>query len=295
MNSHRLRVFVSVAGHRSYTRAADELALTQPAVSIQVRQLESSLGMRLFERLGKQVHLTEAGESLLPYAKQVLGLMDEARGALEALSGLAGGRIRLGASTTIGIYLLPPSLRTFKEKYPDVRISLRIANTRQIEEGIALNELDLGFVGERPAGKELAVRPYLSDELVLIVRPGHPWAGRRWVDCRELSGGPVIVREPGSATRRAALEALQSKGVRPEPAMELEHPEAIKRAVEAGLGISLVSKFTVAEEVKSGRLKALKVRSVRLKRDLSIVHHKDKLLSPSMRAFLQAVEETPTR
>ena len=172
MNSHQLRVFASVAAHRSYTRAADELALTQPAVSIQVRALEISVGVRLFEQLGKKTHLTEAGQTLLPYAKQVLGLMGEARGALEALSGLAGGWIRLGASTTIGIYLLPSSLRTFKERYPDVKVSLRIANTRQIEEGIALNELDLGFVGERPTAKDLFVRPYQSDELVLIVPPG---------------------------------------------------------------------------------------------------------------------------
>ncbi len=293
MNSHQLRVFAAVAAHRSYTRAADELALSQPAVSIQVRELQRSLGTRLFEQLGKKVHLTEAGEGLLPYAKQVLGLMEEARGALEALSGLAGGRIRLGASTTIGIYLLSSSLRDFKERYPDVEVSLRIANTKQIEEGIALNELDLGFVGERPSKRDLRVRPYHSDELVLIVAPGHPWAGRRWINCRELSDAPLILREPGSATRRVAVEALQAQGVRPDPAMELEHPEAIKRAVEAGLGISLVSRFTVVDEIKSGRLKALKVRPLSLKRELSIVHHKDKILSPSIRAFLQVVEGKP--
>jgi len=288
MDARDLEVFLSVAKHLNFTRAGQEVHLSQPSVSVRVRQLERGLGVKLSEQLGKRVALTEAGRLLVPHARRVLAAMDDARHAFEELQGLERGSLRIGASTTPGMYLVPKVIARFKRRHPNVEISLGIEDTRRVEEGVITNEYDFGFVGGHLAGDEVEVLPWLTDEVVLVSPPGHPLARKRRLRPKEIASEPFIFREQGSATQAAVERGLSESGLQAKVVMEMSNPEAVKQAVQGGLGLTYLSRFAVAAELKAGTLAVVRVGGLEVRRELKIVHRKDKHLSRAARAFIEA-------
>src|SRR5262245_58179050 len=294
MTFRQLEVFLAVARARSYRRAAEALHTSQPALSQHIRDLEIELNVKVFDRLGRSVALTEAGRLLETHALRVFDALEGAREAIGELQGLQRGSLVVGASTTPGIYVLPGVIGHFRAQYPGVDLRLRIANSRVIEERIRNNELDLGVVGGHglAAGEECLVTG-LEDELVLIVSPRHRWARRRTVPPGALAGEPLLVREDGSASRDVVVRALLQAGVRYQTAMELDHTEAIKQAVMADLGVAFVSVHAIRREVASGHLAGVRLAGVPIRRHFHVIHHEARTLGPSARAFVQLLAVPP--
>ncbi|MBA3440211.1 MAG: LysR family transcriptional regulator [Pyrinomonadaceae bacterium] len=287
MDVRDLEVFLAVAKRLNFTRAGEDVHLSQPSVSIRVRQLEQELGVRLFEQLGKKIALTDAGKLLEPHARRVVAAVDDARRAIEEYQGLASGVLCIGASTTPGMYLVPRIIAEFKRKHPKVVVHLGIKNTRQVEEGILSNDFDLGFVGGHLIGKEVEATRWMIDELILIMPPDHPLAARKQIRMRELTKERFVSRERGSATRAVVEEYLHKLQVEVETVMELSNPEAVKGAVRSGLGVAFMSKFAVETEVRAGALVAKRVKEIEISREMKIVYRKDKHLSKAMSAFIE--------
>ena len=287
MDVRDLEVFLSVATHLNFTRAGEEVHLSQPSISVRIHKLEVELGVKLFEQTGKRVRLAEAGQVLIPYAHRVVSALDDARHAISELQGLERGTLRIGASTTPGIYLVPQIISQFKQLHPKIEIQMRIGDTREVEQGVLRNEYDLGFVGGHLLGDEIEVRPWRVDEIVLIVSPSHRLAGRRPLNIKHLIEESFIFREPGSATRAAVHEKLKALDLELPTVMEMDNPEAVKNAVENGAGIAFISGFAVAKELRAKTLATVKIRGLSIKRDLKIVYRKDKHLSRSVQALIE--------
>ena len=290
MNLHQLRIFYTVARLGSFSRAAEELRISQPSVSIQVADLERSLSVDLFEQLGKRIYLTDAGRVLEDYARQILNLVEEANSALAEVAGEYRGRLTIGASSTPGTYVLPRVIGAFQERFPNVTVTLDIANTRRIQERILRNELDVGIVGWEVSSHNLEVLPLLEDELVLVVPPGHQLAQAETVQAKVLRDQRVIMRERGSGTREAAEAALREAGVVLSPAMELGSNEAIKETVAAGLGVTILSTLAVAPEVAARRLIVVPMNDVSIRRSFRVVYHRDKRMGKALRTFLDMLQ-----
>jgi DNA-binding transcriptional LysR family regulator len=292
MYAYRLQVFRAVATHGSYSRAAREaLHISQPAVSKHVRMLEEELGVELFQRLGKQVELTEAGRIVLDYAEQVVALAEDTRRALLDLQGLQRGTLRLGASSTPGIYLLPPVLAAFARRYPGITLALEIANSQRVIDGVLNRQWDLGVVGVTPDETLLHVQPYCRDTLVLIVPPSHRLAGRPTVTLADLVGETWILREAGSASGQLAERALRAHHLEQDHTLVLQGSEGVKQAVMAGLGIAMVSRFAITLEVQQGVLRALPVSDLQLERDLSLIQRKDRRMPAAALAFQELLHQ----
>ncbi len=286
MNPGLLRSFLAVSRYLNFTRAAEELMLTQPAVSRQVAQLERELGVTLFERLGRSVYLTDSGRRLIPLAEQLLGQMDRVVEAVRGDESGGRGSLRIGASTTPGYYLLPPILGRFHRDYPNVDLEFTVENSLAIERRLMRNELDLGFVGAPAENDALMFEPIAKDEIVCFCGAIHPQgARRRWMP-RALADATWIVREHGSATRRLFEQRLAAAGVAMRKLIELNSPEGIKALVRAGVGISFMSVRGIEPELRRGELKRIETRGLRLTRSLHLVRHPDKHVSPAIRAFL---------
>ena len=291
MDIRDLQVFLAVSARLNFTRAAEDVHLSQPSVSVRIRQLEAELGVKLFEQLGKKVALTEAGKLLEPYARRVVAAMDDARNAMNELQGLERGSLRVGASTTPGMYLIPKTIAQFKRRYPKVDVHLTVKDTRQIEEGVIQNEFDFGFVGGHLTGEEVNVLSWITDELVLIMPPGHRLTAKRLVKPQDLSKEQFIFREQGSASRAVVAAHLRKARIEAEAVMEMANPESVKKAVQNGLGIAFISAFAVEAELKAKTLLTVKVQNLQIRRELKIVYRKDKHLSPAAKAFLDASQQ----
>jgi DNA-binding transcriptional LysR family regulator len=274
----QLEVFLAVVGAGSFRAAAEALRLSQPALSQHIAELERVLGARLLDRLGRRVAPTEAGRIVAEHATRLFATLTSAREAVADLGGLRRGSLRVGAGTTPGIYVLPA-------------MTLTIANSAGIEERIRANELDLGVVGGHGlrSGEE-CVSAGLVDELVLIVAPAHPWASRREIRAERLADQRLLIREEGSATRQVMERALLHAGARLGRVLELGHTEAIKQAVMAGLGVAFVSVHAVRNEVADGRVRALHLRGLAIRRRFHAIHHDARALSASARAFIGFLE-----
>lgn len=288
MDCRDLQVFLSVSKHLNYTRAGEELHLSQPSVSVRIRQLETELGIKLFEQLGKKVALTDAGDLLVPHAHRVMTAVEDAHHAIDELQGLERGSLKIGASTTPGMYLIPQAVAGFKQRYPKVEVHLRIKDTQEIEEAVIRNEFDFGFVGGHLTTKEVSTLPWLTDELLLVVPPGHRFARKKMVRLQDLKSERFILREEGSATRATILSHLPAKLA---TVMEMENPESVKKAVQSGLGIAFMSKFAVATELNAKTLVAVRVNDLRITRELKIIYRKDKHLSRAASAFIETAKE----
>lgn len=287
MDVRDLEIFLSVAKHLNFTRAGEEVHLSQPSVSVRVRQLEEDLGVKLFEQLGKQVALTDAGRLLEPHARRVVAAMDDARHVIEEIKGLERAKLRIGASTTPGIYLVPKLIASFKQLHPRIEVHMEISDTRQVEEGLIGNDYDFGFVGGHLVGDEIKILPWRTDEVVLIAPPDHPLAQSKQVQLKDVARQQFIFREIGSATRVAVNEKLRSLDLQLETVMEMDNPEAVKQAVQAGLGIAFLSRFAIGTELKAGTLVVVKVRGLTIHRELKIAYRKDKHLSRAAQAFIE--------
>ena len=295
MDVRDLQVFLSVAKHLNFTRAGEEVHLSQPSVSVRMRQLEHDLGSKLFEQLGKKVALTEAGQLLIPYANRVIAAMDDARHAIDELQGLQRGVLRIGASTTPGMYLIPRTIAQFKLRYPKIDVHLAVRDTRQIEAGVVRNDFDFGFVGGHLAGDEVDVLPWITDEIILIVSPAHRLARKRSITAQDLLSEKFIFREQGSATRDVIATHLRKMRVEVPAVMELENPESVKKAVQNGLGIAFISAFAAETDLKAKTLVAVKLRNLEIRRELKIVHRKDKHLSRAAQTFISMAQTTSSK
>jgi len=282
----QLRTFKTVADLASFSLAAQRLKLSQPSVSYQVKELEETLGLPLLDRLGKRVKLTEAGAVLYAYARRMLDVLDEATVAIEEMRGIKRGTLRVGASTIGGIYLLPAALGAFKKLHPGLVISLEIGTRERVQEQVLRNELDLAVVGPALKDAELAIIPFLSDELVVVAPAGHALAGKRGLTLKDLAGQPFIMREASSGSRWSLEKAARKAGAKLSVAMELGSNGAIKHAVESGLGLAVISRYATALEFSSGRLVELKVRGFPIRRDWHIVHLRRRKLPAPVTAFI---------
>ena len=285
MTLHQLRVFLAVARHQSYSKAAEVLYLTQPAVSMQVRALEEALGVALFERVGRTLSLTEAGREFFSYAQKIAALLDEAKLVMEELNGLKRGRITLAAVSTAGAYVLPPLLGAFRERYPGITISLEVTNRATVQKRFLQNEVDLVVMGRPPEGVPHVAEPFLPDEMVVIASPAHPLAKVSRIPVERLAQQVFILREAGSGTRLAAEEFFKERGVTISVGFELGDNSAVKEAVAAGLGVAILSKHTLRMELYLRRVIILDIQDFPIHRQWYVVHREDKRLSRATSAF----------
>jgi len=291
INLYQLKIFYSVARHLGYSKAAEELALSQPAVSRQVAALERSLGLELFVRRGRQVALTDAGRSLFDYADRIFDLAGRAGRAMSQFIDLERGQVLIGAGASIAGHVLPPLLRAFRERFPKIDISLRLGNSAAIERSVAERELDLGFVGGDVKNPALYVEPYFRDELVMIISPEHPLANEKGVPIKDLAGETLIWREKGSATRTLTEGFLSEHGVIFKNNMEIGDIEAIKRLVAANMGMAFVSKNSLRLELAAGILKTADSGKLVIPVQYHVISAKDQHNYPTVLAFLNFIRK----
>jgi DNA-binding transcriptional LysR family regulator len=293
VNLSNLRTFLTVAKFKGISKALGELHLTQPAVSRQIHGLEESLGTHLFVRKGRFLALTEAGEILQQYSIRVFQLLTEAQEAIDGLKGLIRGHLRISAATTIGIYMIPDKLGEFKTQYPGIEINLAISNKEEVLRQVQTGMADLGFVAPPVPVSELAMDTYLEDDLVLIVSPQHRLADKDTVATRMLTEEVFILRERGSGTREIIEEELRKADISLSHTMELGSTEAIKKAVAANLGLSIVSSRAVTLEVMIGHLCAVRVSDLNLHRRICMVYLRNSPLSAAAEGFRRFLSARP--
>ncbi len=280
----QMRVFAMVARTLSFTRAARELHLTQPAVSQQVKLLEADIGLPLFEQLGRKVHLTPAGAELLRYANQTLDLLREAGEAIAAMRGLRRGVLKLGAVSTAK-YFAPSLLAAFTPAHPEVTIKFSVGNRGEIIRQLAANEIDLVIMGRPPRELDTIAEPFAKHPLVIIASPDHRLAHKRRIRLKQLAGENFVLREEGSGTRASMERVFRDRGASYRASMEMASNETIKQAVMAGLGISFISMHALGLELKAHKLVMLDVIGLPIVRDWYAIHLRDKRLSPIASAF----------
>ena len=285
MDLHRLSTFQALSETLHFRHAAERLGITQSAVSQQIASLEKDLGAPLFERIGRRVYLTPAGEVLKREAAKVLSTVSRAREAVGAVSKGDAGRLRVGASTTPGIYLLPEVLGRFRADFPLVELDFRIANSSRVEALAVANEFDLGVCGFRPTHEELFEVELGEDRIIPVAAPTLIGKTRR-IRPGDLARWPLVARERGSATRSVVERSLAGLGVELVPAFELPSPEAIVRAAEAGLGYAFVSARSASEAIETGRLVEIRVQELDIRRGLFAVYHRDKQVTRPMQEIM---------
>ncbi len=289
MADRRLQVFHTVARLLSFTKAAETLHMTQPAVTFQVRQLEEHFNTRLFDRTHNRISLTDAGRTVFEHSDRIFELYAEMENSVREITGEISGALTIGASTTIAEYMLPTLLGDFKERFPDVAIHLKVANSEGIVSMVENNTIDLGVVESPVSNKNLVVETCKQDHLVAIVPPGHPLADSERITFQRLLAYPFICREEGSGTREVISDYLQHTpdcNAALKVAMELGSPEAVKGAVEAGMGVSVVSRATIQKELRLGTLVAVNLDPP-LDRPFSFVHQKQKFRLRVMEELLE--------
>ena len=280
----QLKVFESVARRLNYTRASEELHLTQPAVSMQVKQLEDQLGVALFEQLGKRIHLTEPGQEVLAYARAITQQLDELESVLNRIKGLSGGRLRISVATTAN-YFIPNLLGTFSRRYPDVTVSLDVTNRETLLKSLAENTVDLVIMGQPPAEADVEAEAFMDNPLVIVAPPEHLLAHQKKIPLQRLQEEVFLVREPGSGTRIAMERFFTERGMKFKTGMEVGSNEAIKQSVQAGLGLGLLSRATIEQELELKRLVVLDVSEFPIMRHWYMVHRHGKRLSAVAEAF----------
>lgn len=285
LNLHHLRVFHVVARHLSFSRAAEELFISQPAVSMHVKQLESAVGMPLFEKQGRRVRLTDAGHRLYAYGQRIFVLLQETVQAMEAMRGGNQGRLRVAADTTAGVYVVPEFLGMFRRASPQVTIFLEVINRSVAVKRLLEGEVDLAIVGRVPGDESLEIIKFLVNELVIIAWPDHPLVGVSRLPVSELARETFLLREPGSGTRATAESVFSEAGVEISTGMELGSNSAIKEAVANGLGIAVISRRAIDLELQAGRLAVLDVDGFPHKRYWHVVHMRDRFMPPPAAAF----------
>jgi DNA-binding transcriptional LysR family regulator len=291
VNLNHLAVFDAVARAGGMTLGAERLDVSQPAVSKQVRELERALGVHLFDRIGRRVRLSQAGEILADYARRLFALAREAEEAMADVRAVGRGRLVVGASTTVGAYLLPGVAAEFWRRHPKVELLVEIQNTEQVHRRLAGLELDVGLTEGLVEDEELDAEVFHRDELVVIAAPGHRLAGNPRVPLGAVQHEPFILREPGSGTRAVEERALARLKLPVRVVMALGSTEAIKRVVAEGVGLAIVSRLSVRAECAAGTLAVLPVAGLRIERPLHLVRRKGRRDGPALRAFCGVLRE----
>jgi DNA-binding transcriptional LysR family regulator len=293
MNLNHLAIFQAVAVCQSVSAAARQLHISQSAVSKQLGDFEQCLGVQLFDRRPRGMQATEAGRLLLGYANRLFAIEAEAEAALGDLHAQRRGRLSIGASRTLGGYLLPPLLAAFRRRHPGVELSLRVENTQAIEDKLIAGEIDIGFSEGVMGNAQLSYAEFADDELVLIAAPGHVIAGQAGISLSRLAQLPLLMHETGSGTRAVTERALQARGLNLRPAMTLASTEAIKHTVATGVAVAILSTYAVRTDVAAGRLQVVPVRGLRIRRPLYRVQLRNAWSSPALTAFLATLAEHP--
>lgn len=288
MITDALKVFVTVAEQSHFSKAAELLNLSQPGVSLHIKNLENELGAKLLHRSPKQVSLTEAGAILYRHAKVIQARYDEARQEIQMLRDEVTGSIQIGASFTIGEYILPKKLAEFAAQYPQVNLQVTIGNTQEILSAVRGNQLDIGFVeGEVQASSDLDVIPYMKDEMIVVAPSGHPLSGSVVVEQHMLQDQVWVLRELGSGTRAFSDHFMEQTALRPKRSYVFTSSQGVKEAVAAGLGIAMVSRWIVHKELATGEVEELRIRQLHLERSFSIIRNKEDSQSMALDVFLQ--------
>lgn len=280
----QLQLFDAVARLGSVTRAAEQRFLTQPAVSIQLKKLEEIVGLELFEQVGRNVFLTDAGDTLLQHARAVLEEYEALEAAADELKGLRRGQLRISTVTTVS-YFSPILLRSFCYRHPGIAVSVGVANRQELLHQLAENTVDMAIMGQPPQDDRLSADPFLDNPLVIVAPPTHPLAGKKSVPLHRLAQEVFLMREPGSGTRSAMRRFFAEHGVNITSSIEVSGADGLKQSVQAGLGLALTSRDAVELEVDSGRLVELKVPGLPIAREWYLVHRAGKRLSPAAQAF----------
>ena len=284
----QLRVFEAAASNRSFSKAAEALHLTQPGVSMHIKELEISAGLPLFERIGRKLYVTEAGQELLGRAREILRALKAAEDTLDGLKGLRRGRINLAVVSTAK-YFVPQLLAQFGRDFPELEIRLAVNNRISVIEQLVANEVDLAIMGRSPQSLDTVAEPFAQNPHVVIASREHPLAARRDILVETIAKENFIVREPGSGTRLAMEQFFEQLGLRCNVGMEMASNETIKQAVMAGMGVSFISRHTIELELQTQRLVVLDVRGTPVVRQWHVAHLAKKRLSPTASAFKQFV------
>lgn len=289
----QIRIFEAVGQAGSYTRAAEALHLSQPAISMQIKQLEKDTGITLFERRGRRMHLSSAGKELLRYASQVMHAYSDMLGTIDSMKAVSSGHLAVSVATTAN-YFATKLLAEFTAQHEGVTITLDVTNRQKLLDQLENHEPDLVIMGEPPRGYNLQSEQFMENPLVVIASPHHPLAGKSCLELPDVLGEQFIMREKGSGTRGAIEKHLSQYGVKQQTSLEMRSNETIKHAVEAGLGLGIVSAHTIQPEINSGRLVILNVESFPIQRHWHIVMRRGKKLSPVAKSFREFVcQEAP--
>lgn len=290
LNLNQLRIFQAVSQTRSFTRAAELVHLTQPGISKHIKQMEEHFGVPLLDRTGKKVVLTQAGEVLSEATQEIMATIAGAERKIEELKGLRGGKLVLGSSSPVGIYVLPRILAAFRKQYPAVDVTLDISLSERIETKIIGNKLELGLVTHQTYDPKLFAGEFLRDELVAIAPKGHRWAAKPAIRPQDLLGETLIMATRGAGTRAVVEERLKAKGITLKKVVDFGNTEGVKRAVEMGLGISIQSRIVVEREIAAGSLVAIPLAGM----DNTLVYYylrrNDRHLSNPAKAFLELLQ-----
>ncbi|MBB6622137.1 LysR family transcriptional regulator [Clostridium gasigenes] len=287
MNFRKLKIFYETALCLNMTKVARDMYISQPSISQSIHELENEVGVKLFDRIGKKLFLTGEGELFLNYTRRILNLYDEGMKTLNDYAHNSKGRITIGASTTIGIYILPDIIKSFSEKYKDIEISIIIENTTNIKNLILQNKVDFAYVEGEVKSREINIEKIWEDELVFICGNDHKWKNINVIKADDLSGEKLIMREYGSGSREIIENYLKSKEINYDIFLELGNTEAIKKTVEANLGIGCVSEKCIEEKLRYGDLNCFRIEGRKIKRELLLITHKDKFISNNMKEFIE--------
>ena len=296
MEDHKLKVFCTVAESKSFSKASEIIHLTQPAVSLLIQSIEEIYETKLFDRASNTVILTPAGEMLYKYAKEILNLYAAAEKNIGEITGFVKGSISVGASSTIGNYLLPGVIAAFRKTHPKIKIHLLVGNTKRVVEFLNAGNIDIGLVEGDVARQKMVVDKLVADELVLIVPPLHPLAKKRNVSIFEITKEPCIFREEGSGTRQVIEKYLGKYSITSQNmmiSMVLGSTEAIKESVENGIGVAIMSRWAVRKEIKYGTLKPLSFKEEKMLRDFSLIFQKKAISSHAVNEFLSYLKAYP--
>ncbi len=280
----QLQVFEKVARHLNYSRAAEELYLSQPAVSMQIKQLEGHIGLPLFEQMGKKIFLTEAGRELLHYSRNITQQLTEMKVVFDEMKGLGQGKLTLSVVNTAN-YFTPQLLAKFCQRHPHINVILQVANRDAVLKQLADNSTDLAIMGQPPKDADLSAESFLDNPLVVIAAPGHPLTKLKHVKFARLAAETFLSREQGSGTRSAMERVFAQHQIQPHISMEMETNEAIKQAVQAGMGLGILSLHSIELELETRRLVVLNVEHFPLLRHWFVAHRSNKRLSSAALAF----------
>jgi DNA-binding transcriptional LysR family regulator len=295
MDLRALEVFCRIVELRSFSRAAESVFLSQPTVSGHIKALEAELGLRLFDRAGRTVTPTRAGDLLYGYARRILALREEAQQAINEHKGGLKGHLPIGGSSIPGAYVLPPLVAAFKRTHPEVTISLNISGSRDIVRGVIEGTYEVGMVGARFEEGRVQYEAFAQDELILAVPATHPWASRSTVRLPELADQPFIMRERGSGTRKVMEQALADRGLEAgslRVVLEVTGNEAVRQALKAGAGVSVISRRAIEDDIRCKLVAGLRIQGIKFLREFFLVTHKSRSRSPLGNTFLSFLHQS---